>query len=207
MDILLFIFFFYLDIVKYICPEGEGFDLGQDHAQADILLQDAQLQPIQAVSEVKEEPSDFELGEQLLLSHAQPIKQETQGNLFSIGSESLLDTFQGTSTQSIPVNTPLSSSQQLQQAVLKLQAVQRQNQAAQQQQKQLQLLQLLQAYQQQQQQQQQKVTLTTDQLKLLLIEYQNRQSSQTVQQPPAVVNNAQSTNKGITLQQLQQVSS
>lgn len=172
-------------------------------------MQDAQLQPT-GVVDVKDEPSDFELGEQLLLSHAQQVKQESQPNLFSLTNESLLETLPGNIVhQNAALNTPLTSSQQLQQAVLKLQAVQRQNQAAQQQQQQLQLLQLLQQYQQQkqQQQQQQKVTLTTDQLKLLLIEYQNRQNNQAqaLPTPPqAVVQNTQ-TNKGITLQQLQQV--
>ena len=203
----------FADIVKYICPEGERYDLGQDAPSSDILLQDAQLQPTDVV-EVKDEPSDFELGEQVLLSHAQALKQEPQQNLF-LTTESLLDTLPGNAVQSPAVNAPLSSSQQLQQAVLKLQAVQRQNQVAQQQQQQLQLLQILQQYQQQQQQkqqqqQQQKVTLTTDQLKLLLLEYQNRQNGQNVQpqQQPAVAPNAPITNKaGITLQQLQQVSS
>lgn len=199
------------DIVKYICPDdlGSGFDTSTDTSATDLLLQDPTLHN-SGIVDVKEEPSDFDLGEQLLLSHVQQAQPKPEPTSFPLTSESLLAALQSGNTQqpSVGLSNPLSSAQQLQQAALKLQAAASQNRQQQQQQKQLQLLQLLQQYQQQQQQkqqqqQQQKVTLTTDQLKVLLLEYQNRQNNQLQQQQTqqqTTVNNGQ-----VTMQQLQQV--
>ena len=202
-----------IDIVKYICPDGPAsadvdvFSTGAQQDPSEFLIQDQSLtQP----SDIKQE-LDFDIGEQLLLSHV------NQGaNPFSVTSpnDSLLSSLPGNKQQTLNLSQ-LSSAQQLQQAVLKLQA-QRQSQVVQQQKQaqQQQLLQLLLQYQQQQRQQeqerqkqqQQNLTLTPDQLKLLLLEYQHRQNknkqlAQAVQQPQAPVHSS----SGVTIQQLQQV--
>ncbi|XP_052279884.1 sterol regulatory element-binding protein 1-like isoform X2 [Dreissena polymorpha] len=180
------------DIVKFICPDGNSdyaFDTVQDPLNTDILFQDPHLNLSQS-QVVKEEPSDFELGEQLLLSHLQPTSQQCNNDVnLMFNNDNLFDTLSVTTVpQTQCVNTPISSAQKLQQVAL---AANTQSQPTQQ--NSLQLLQLLQQHQQQRQQQQrqqqrqqQKVTLTSEHLKLLLlleIQRQNNAKNALAQQP------------------------
>ncbi|XP_052278995.1 sterol regulatory element-binding protein 1-like isoform X2 [Dreissena polymorpha] len=180
------------DIVKFICPDGNSdyaFDTVQDPLNTDILFQDPHLNLSQS-QVVKEEPSDFELGEQLLLSHLQPSSQQCNNDVnLMFNNDNLFDTLSVTTVpQTQCVNTPISSAQKLQQVAL---AANTQSQPTQQ--NSLQLLQLLQQHQQQRQQQQrqqqrqqQKVTLTSEHLKLLLlleIQRQNNAKNALAQQP------------------------